>query len=180
MRALLLLMVVVGLALPGFGCERRVPAPKPPGAPAPVKVPVLNVRSLGTPSALILPPAQNGATDQLPFDFPLNKGYSIEGGWTGPSQIKGTTSFQRIADFSVRKTDNADVDPKEVAETLEKWIASSGAQSTQSTGAGSLVRSIYYGTAHTLGRITYTVQPEASAREVKFHFEVVEQPRPAR
>jgi hypothetical protein len=171
------LIIFVILSLPDLGCTKRYPAKKPPGPPAPAKVPVLNVRSLGTPSALILPPGETGPTDKLPFDFPLNKGYSIDGGWRGPSQVKGTTGFERVADFAVRKADNVDVDPKEVAETLEKWIATSGVQSTQSSGAGSLVRSIDYGTAQTLGRITYTIQPDAPAKEVKFHFEVNEAPR---
>ena len=113
----------------------------------------------------------------MPFDLPLGKGYGIEGGWRGPNQIKGTPKFERIGDFTLKKADNVDVEPKEIAETLEKWIASSGVQSTQSSGAGTLQRSIDYGTARTLGSITYSVRPDAAAKEVTFHIEVREQPR---
>ncbi|HEV3029307.1 MAG TPA: hypothetical protein VG457_17135 [Planctomycetota bacterium] len=167
------------LALATVGCVRRVPAKPPPAPPAPARVPVLSVRSLGTPSALIDPPPEP-ATDKMPFDLPLNQGYEIRGQWNGPNQVKGTRVFGRIADFSVKKGDNADVDPREVAETLEKWISSTGVQSTQSSGAGSLQRSIDYGTAQTLGTITYSVRPEGPAKEVTFHLEVREQPRQTR
>jgi len=163
------------LALAGLGCMRHVPATKPPATPTP-KVPILNVRSLGTPSALIDPPPEP-ATDKMPFDLPLGKGYAIDGGWRGPNQIKGTTKFERIGDFTLRKADNVDIDPKEVALTLEKWVASSGVQSTQSSGAGTLQRSVDYGTTRTLGSITYSVRPEESAKEVTFHIEIREQPR---
>jgi len=175
----LLLALSGALALATVGCVRRVPAKPPPAAPAPAKVPVLSVRSLGTPSALIDPPPEP-ATDKMPFDLPLNQGYEIRGEWNGPNQVKGTPAFGRSADFRVKKGDNADVDPREVAETLEKWISSSGVQSTQSSGAGSLQRSIDYGTARTLGTITYSVRPEAPAKEVTFHLEVREQPRQPR
>ncbi|HLY12682.1 MAG TPA: hypothetical protein VKW04_25480 [Planctomycetota bacterium] len=173
--------VVLGalLVLPGIGCERRIPAPRPP-TPVPAKVPVLNVRSLGTPSALIHPPPAPSASDALPFDLPLNQGYGIEGSWTGPSQVKGTYRFERIGDFTVKKGDHADVDPKDIAEVLEKWIASSGVQSTQSSGSGGMQRSIDYGTASTLGTITYTIRPDAPAKDVSFHLEIREQPRSTR
>jgi len=164
------------LVLAGLGCMKRVPAQRPPADPVPAKVPVLNVRSLGTPSALI-DPAPEPATDKMPFDLPLGKGYGIEGGWRGPNQVKGTRKFERIGDFTLRKADNVDVDPKEVAETLEKWIGSSGVQSTQSSGTGTLQRSIDYGTSRTLGSISYSVRHEAAAKEVTFHIEVREQPR---
>lgn len=174
MRVFLLVLACVTV-LPGLGCMKRVPAKKPPAAPPAPKVPVLNVRSLGTPSALIdAPTAPVG--DKLPFDLPLNKGYGIEGGWRGPNQIKGTPKFERIGDFTVKKADDADVDPKEIAETLEKWIAASGAQSTQSSGGG-LQRTVDYGTARTIGSIAYSVRPDAPAKEVTFHIEVREQPR---
>src|SRR6185295_16428752 len=172
MRMIAWVVVVLALA----GCTKHYSPKKPAVAPAP-KVPVLPVSSLGTPSGLLVQSGDPVTSDRLPFDFPLNKGYSIEGGWRGPNQVKGTTGFQRIGDFAVRKSDNADVDPKEVMETLEKWIGSSGAQSTQTSGAGSFSRSMDYGTQQTLGRITYSVQPESAAKEVKFHFEVNEAPR---
>lgn len=172
---LFLLIVVCVVVLPGLGCMKRVPAKKPPAAPPAPKVPVLNVRSLGTPSALIDAPA-GPAGDKLPFDLPLNKGYGIEGGWRGPNQVKGTAKFERIGDFTVKKADDADVDPKEIAETLEKWIAASGAQSTQSSGRG-LQRTVDYGTAKTIGSIAYSVRPDAPAKEVTFHIEVREHPR---
>ncbi len=175
MRCSTLLLCSV-LALAGLGCMRRVPAPKPPAPPAPAKVPVLNVRSLGTPSALIDPPPEP-ATDKMPFDLPLGKGYAIEGGWRGANQVKGTTKFERVGDFTLKKADNVDVDPKEIAETLEKWIASSGVQSTQSSGAGTLQRSMDYGTTRTLGSIAYSIRPDAAAKEVTFHIEIREQPR---
>jgi len=163
------------LVLAGLGCMRHVPAKQPTVTPAP-KVPILNVRSLGTPSALIDPPPEP-ATDKMPFDLPLGKGYAIDGGWRGPNQVKGTTKFERIGDFTLKKADNVDIDPKEVALTLEKWVASSGVQSTQSSGAGTLQRSVDYGTTRTLGSITYLVRPEESAKEVTFHIEIREQPR---
>lgn len=171
-------LVVVVLAL--AGCTKHYSPKKPPVTPPAPKVPVLNVSSLGTPSGLLVQSGDPVTSDRLPFDFPLNKGYSIEGGWRGPSQVKGTTGFQRIGDFAVRKTDDADVDPKEVMETLEKWIGSSGVQSTQTGGAGTFARSMDYGTQQTLGRITYSVQPESPGKEVKFHFEVNEAPRSAK
>ena len=174
-----LLALSCALALSGLGCMRRVPAKLPPSAPAPARVPVLSVRSLGTPSALIDPPPEP-ATDKMPFDLPLNQGYEISGEWKGPHQIQGTYSFGRIANFRVKKGDNAEVDPKDVAQTLERWISTSGVQSTQSSGAGSLERSIDYGTAQTLGTISYSIRPEAPAKEVSFHLEVREQPRPSR
>lgn len=173
MRALVCVVFCLA-ALGGVGCMKRVPAKKPPVTPAP-KVPVLNVRSLGTPSALIESPTQVSG-DSLPFNLPLNKGYGIEGGWRGPNQVKGTYQFERIGDFTVKKADNADVDPKEIAETLEKWIAASGVQSTQTSGGG-LQKSVDYGTARTLGSITYTVRPDVPAKDVTFHIEVREQPR---
>lgn len=170
-----LLVLLCGcLAAQAAGCERRVPAPQPPPAP---KVPVLSVRSLGSPSALIEPPPTPSASDQLPFDLPLNKGYGIEGSWAGPRQVKGTPRFERSGDFTVKRGDTQDVDPKEIAETLEKWIASSGVQSTQSSGTGGLQRSIDYGTARTLGTISYRVHPEAPAPAVSFRIEISEQPR---
>jgi len=138
---------------------------------------MLSVASLGTPSALIHPPPSPASSDMLPFDLPLGKGYGIEGSWAGPNQVKGTTRFERIGDFSVRKADNADVDPKEISEVLEKWIAASGVQPTQSSGAGGLQRSIEYGTAQTLGSVGYTVRPDAPAKDVTFHLEIREQPR---
>jgi len=164
------------LALAALGCVKHVPAKKPPAPPAPAKVPVLGVRSLGTPSALIDPPPEP-ATDKMPFDLPLGKGYAIEGGWRGPNQVKGTTKFERIGDFTLKKADNVDVDPKEVAQTLEKWVAASGVQSTQGSGAGTLQRSVDYGTTRTLGSITYSIRPEETAKEVTFHIEIREQPR---
>lgn len=175
MRTLLLVLVCVAV-LPGLGCMKRVPAKKPPATPPPAKVPVLNVRSLGTPSALIDPPPQPSASDKLPFDLPLGKGYGIEGSWTGPNQVKGTTRFERSGDFTVRKGDQADVDPKEIAETLEKWIAASGVQSTQTSGGG-LQRTIDYGTARTLGSVTYSIRPDAPAKDVSFRLEIREHPR---
>jgi hypothetical protein len=135
------------------------------------------VGSLRTPSALIDSPVQPGGdADKLPFDLPLGKGYGIEGAWAGPNQIKGTYEFGRIGDFTVKKGDNTDVDPKEIAAVLEKWIASSGAQRTQSSGE-ELRRSIGYGTAQTVGTISYSVHPDAPAKEVVFHLDVREQPR---
>ena len=168
-------MIVLVAVLALVGCEKRWEARKPPAAPPAPKVPVLNVRSLGTPSALIHPPPE-AVSDKLPFDLPLNKGYGIEGGWRGPNQVKGTPKFERIGDFTVRKADQVDVDPKEIADTLEKWIAASGVQSTQSSGGG-LQRSIDYGTAKTLGSISYSVRPDAPAKDVTFHIEVREEPR---
>jgi hypothetical protein len=178
MRLLLLVLGCV-LALPGAGCTKRYPAKRPPAAPAPAKVPVLNVASLGTPSALIQPPPSPAFSDTLPFNLPLGKGYGIEGSWSGPNQVKGTPRFERLGDFSVRKADNADVDPKEIADLLEKWIAASGVQPTQSSGAGGLQRTIEYGTAQTLGSVGYTIRPDAPAKDVTFHLEVREQPRQA-
>jgi hypothetical protein len=172
-RLLLLLITCALLA----GCMKRVPAKKPPAPPPPAKVPVLTVRYLGSPSALIDPPP-GSLGDKLPFDFPLNLGYGIEGSWRGPSQVKGTTGFERIGDFTVTKVD-ADVDPKAVAQTLEKWIASSGVRSTQSSGDG-LQKTIEFGTDQTLGTISYSVRPDAPAKTVTFHLEVKEQPRSSR
>jgi hypothetical protein len=174
---LLPLLLGVALAMAGAGCTKRYPAKRPPAAPAPAKVPVLNVGSLGTPSALLKEPA--GDPDKLPFDLPLGKGYGIEGSWAGPNQVKGTWQFERIGNFTVKKGDNGDVDPREIAALLDKWILSSGAQTTQGSGAGSLLRSIEYGTAQTLGSLNYTVRPDAPAKEVTFHIEVREQPRQA-
>lgn len=175
-REFMKLMTLAVLVVLVAGCTKHY-SPKKPAAPPVVKVPVLNVQSLGTPSGLLVQSGDPVTSDRLPFDFPLNKGFSIEGGWRGPNQVKGTTGFQRIGDFAVRKAGDVDVDPKEVMETLEKWIGSSGVQSTQTSGAGSLSRSMDYGTAQTLGRITYSVTPESAAKEVKFHFEVSEAPR---
>lgn len=172
MRSLLLLLVTCALLA---GCMKRVPAKKPPAAPPPAKVPSLGVRSLGTPSALINPPSASDG-DKLPFDFPLNKGYGIEGGWRGPNQVKGTYGFERIGDFTVTKADDADVDPKEVAQTLEKWIASSGVRPTQSSGEG-LRKTIEFGTDRSLGSISFSVRPDAPAKAVTFRLEVREQPR---
>ena len=145
----MLLILGCALALLGLGCTKYVPAKKPPVAATP-KVPYLKVASLVTPSALIDPPLPPRDSDQLPFDLPLGKGYGIEGSWTGPNQIKGTTEFQRIGDFTVKLSDGSDVDPKEIAAVLEKWIAASGVQKTQSSGEGGLLRSIGYGTSQTL------------------------------
>jgi hypothetical protein len=174
---ILLLLLGRAVASSRAGCTKRYPAKKPPAAPAPAKVPVLNVSSLGTPSGLISPPPSPANSDTLPFNLPLGKGYGIEGSWSGPNQVKGTTRFERIGDFSVRKADNADVDPKEIADVLEKWIAASGVQATQSSGAGGLQRTIEYGTAQTLGSVGYTIRPDAPAKDVSFHLEVREQPR---
>jgi len=175
MRLMLAMLVCCTLALTGLGCMKRVPAKKPPAAPAPAKVPSLNVRSLGTPSALIDSPADPGG-DKLPFDLPLNKGFGIDGGWRGPNQVKGTYQFERIGDFTVKRAGNADVDPREIAETLRKWIASSGAAATQSSG-GDLQGTISYATAQSWGTIAWSIRPEVPAREVTFHLEVREQPR---
>ncbi len=170
-------LLSAALVLAGPGCTERVPAKKPP---APPRVPSLNVSSLGTPSALIQAPVQPpGPTDKLPFDLPLNKGYAIDGSWRGPNQVKGTYQFERIGDFSVTRADKSDVDPKEIREVLEAWITSSGVQRTQSSGKGSYEVSIGYGTAQTLGTITYGIRPETPAKEVTFHLEVREAPRQA-
>jgi len=168
------LLLVIGAALQALGCERRVPAKRPPVAAVP-KVPALKVASLGTPSALLDPPP--GDPDKLPFDLPLDKGYGIEGAWSGPNQVKGTRQFERIGNFTVKRAGNAEVDPKEIASLLGKWIASSGVQSTESGGAGALERSVGYGTAQTIGTIRTTVRPDAPAAEVTFHIEIREQPR---
>ena len=61
----LLVMICCAVVLPGLGCMKRVPAKKPPAAPAPAKVPSLNVRSLGSPSGLFDSPADPGG-DKLP------------------------------------------------------------------------------------------------------------------
>jgi hypothetical protein len=169
----LLLLLCVGLA----GCTKVVPAKKPPGVVVP-KVPVLKVASLGTPSGLI--DERGGDPDKLPFDLPLGKGYGIEGSWAGPNQVKGTTQFERIGHFTVKKSDNADVDPKEIAAQLDKWILASAVQSTQGSGPGGLQRSFDYGTAQTLGTLGYSVRPDAPAKEVTFRIEVREQPRGTR
>ena len=174
---ILLLLLGCAVASSGAGCTKRYPAKRPPAAPAPAKVPTLNVASLGSPSGLISPPPSPAHSDTLPFNLPLGKGYGIEGSWSGPNQVKGTARFERIGDFSVRKADNADVDPREIADVLEKWIAASGVQATQSSGAGGLQRTIEYGTAQTLGSVGYTIRPDAPAKEVTFHLEVREQPR---
>jgi len=168
-----LLLVCVALA----GCTKHVPAKKPPVVVAP-KVPVLKVSSLGTPSGLL--DERAGDPDKLPFDLPLGKGYGIEGAWAGPNQVKGTYQFERTGNFTVKKSDNNDVDPKEIAALLDKWIAASGAQSTQGSAPGSLQRSLEYGTAQTLGTLSYTVRPDAPAKEVSFRIEVREQPRQSR
>jgi hypothetical protein len=173
--------LIVGLAMTGVGCEVRVPAKKPPAAPAPAKVPSLKVSSLGTPSPLINPTVKPGeATDLLPFDLPLGKGYEIEGSWVGPNQIRGTYQFERIGDFKVRKAEQVDVDPKEIRGILERWIESTGVQQTQSSGGDGSPRSIGYGTPQTFGTISITVRPDTPAKEVHFHLEVREQPRQAR
>ena len=172
-------MMLCGAALlTAFGCTKYVPAKRPPAPPAPAKVPSLNVRSLGTPSALIAPPPAP-AGDSLPFDLPLNKGYSIDGSWRGPSQIQGTTAFERIGDFTVKRADDADVNPKEIWETLEKWIVASGVVQTQGSGQG-LERTTEYGTAQTLGSISVSIRPETPAKTVTFHLGVREQPRASR
>jgi hypothetical protein len=175
---LLVMVVCCAVVLTGLGCYKRVPAKKPPAAPAPPKVPTLNVRSLGTPSPLIDSPADPGG-DKLPFDLPLNKGYGIDGGWRGPNQVKGTTQFERIGDFTVKKADNADVDPREIAEMLRKWIASSGVAATQSSG-GDLQGTISYATSQSWGTISWSIRPDAPAKDVTFHLEVREQPRQSR
>lgn len=173
--------LILCLALPGVGCEVRVPAKKPPVAPAPAKVPVLKVSSLATPSPLINPsPTPREATDQLPFDLPLGKGYEIEGSWAGPNQIRGTYQFERIGDFKVRKAEQVDVDPKEIRTILERWIESSGVTQTQTSGGDGAPRSIGYGTAQTIGTISISIRPDTPAKEVQFHLEVREQPRQAR
>ena len=172
------MVLCCAVVLMGLGCMKRVPAKKPPAAPTPAKVPSLGVRSLGTPSTLIDSPADPGG-DKLPFDLPLNKGYGIDGGWRGPNQVKGTYQFERIGEFTVKKADNADVDPKEIADVLEKWIASSGAQATQSSGGG-LQKTIDYGTTQTRGSVAYSIRPDAPAKEVTFRLEVREQPRSSR
>jgi hypothetical protein len=175
---LMVMLLCCGIVLPAVGCMKRVPAKKPPAAPAPAKVPSLNVRSLGTPSALIDSPADPGG-DKLPFDLPLNQGYGIDGGWRGPNQVKGTYQFERIGDFVVKKADNADVDPREIAATLRKWIASSGTAATQSSG-GELQGKIDYATSQSWGTISWSIRPDAPAKEVSFHLEVREQPRSSR
>jgi hypothetical protein len=175
---LLLILAGCAIVLAGLGCMKRVPAKKPPPPPAPAKVPSLSVRSLGTPSALIDSPADPGG-DKLPFDLPLNKGYGIDGGWRGPNQIKGTTQFERIGDFCVKKADGADVDPREIAETLRKWIGSSGAAATQSSG-GEFQGTISYATTQSWGTLSWSIRPETPAKEVSFHLEVREQPRAAK
>jgi hypothetical protein len=172
------LLLGIALVTAGLGCTKRYPAKKPPPALVP-SVPALNVSSLGTPSALIQPPPSPASSDTLPFNLPLGKGYGIEGSWSGPNQVKGTRRFERTGDFSVRKADNADVDPREIADVLEKWIAAAGVQATQSSGPGGLQRTIEYGTAQTLGSVGYTIRPDAPAKDVTFHLEVREQPRQA-
>lgn len=120
--------------------------------------------------------AAGGRPGQAPLRSAPREGYGIEGAWAGPNQIKGTYEFGRTGDFTVKKGDRSDVDPKEIAAVLEKWITSSGAQRTESSGE-ELRRSIGYGTAQTVGTISYSVHPDSPAKEVVFHLDVREQPR---
>lgn len=178
MRTTALLLCSV-LALAGLGCMKRVPAKKPPAPPAPAKVRMTNPRELGTPSALIDPPPEP-ATDKMPFDLPLGKGYGLEGSWTGPSWDQGMGMFERRGSFTVKKSDNSDVDPAEIDTLLEKWILASGVQSTQSSRMGTYGRAIGYGTEKTVGNITYTVLPESPAKSVSFHVDIHEKLRQPR
>lgn len=115
----------------------------------------------------------------MPFDLPLNKGYEIEGSWTGPAWDTGHQAFARSGSFTVRKSD-ADIDPKEFESILRTWVSSSGVQSTQSDRVGVYGEEIRYGTPKTVGTLQYRILSESPTRSLAFTIEVYEKPRPQR
>jgi hypothetical protein len=116
----------------------------------------------------------------MPFDLPLNQGYAIEGSWAGPAWDSSVQAFSRSGRFTVRKSDNADVDPKEIDTVLRNWVASSGVQATQSERVGPYGRETSYGTSRTIGAVRYRIQEDAPAKAVPFTIEITEKPRPSR
>jgi hypothetical protein len=174
MRILLVTLAAAGL-LGSLGCVKRVPAPKPPPPPPPLKL--QHVRQLGTPSSLIDPPPEPSVTDKMPFDLPLNKGYEIEGSWSGPAWDTITHAFVREGHFTVKKGDASEVDPAEIDSALDRWVSSSGAQRTQSERLGTYGRTTGYGTPKTVGTVQITVLPESPAKSVNFTLRIFEKPR---
>src|SRR6185436_2270746 len=101
-------------------------------------------------------PEPPGSADKLPFNLPFGKGYGIDGSWVGPNQVEGTTKFERRGEFSVDKSDGSDVDPKELAGILEKWVEAtqkSISGLTTEGSSGELRRSADYVTEKTVGSL---------------------------
>jgi hypothetical protein len=171
------LFLAAALAVSVAGCERRVPAPKPP---PPKYVKLQSVRELGTPSALIDPPPEPSASDKMPFDLPLNQGYGIEGSWTGPTWDHPLQAFNREGSFKVKKSDDSTVDPKEIDALLQKWIAASGVQTTDTRAVGTIGEDIIYGTPKTVGTVQLRVFSDSPAKVVSFSLRIWEKPRQPR
>ena len=138
------------------------------------------MRQLGTPSPFIDPPPEPSVTDKMPFDLPLNRGYEIEGSWSGPAWEAGAQAFERVGRFTVRKTDKGDVDPTELDTVLDKWVAASGVQRNQSERVGAYGRKSVYGTDRTLGTVQYGLTADAPEQSISFTIRLTERPRGAR
>jgi len=152
----------------GLGCSKKPNRPPAPRLP-------------DTPSALVHePPRPTGPTDETLFSLPKDRLYVISGTWRNRSDpLKG--DYQRPGEFSFARADEADVDPKEIARYVNRWIDGAGVrvinQLDSPADADRIQRTIDYQTERTSGRLDFIIRPAVPAKNVVLSIDVHERRR---
>jgi hypothetical protein len=161
-------LIFAMLAAPAAGCSKM----KPPPAVGLAKVPADN------PSILVDPPYPG--KDQTGAKPSFAKMSAV--GTTKGNNDRIAGSYQSSGNYTLERHDGGDVDPKEVAAELSRWIESApGVKVTGSADevakAGVIRRTIDYGTTGTVGYATFSVEPAMPAKKIQFTFSIQEHRR---
>ncbi|HZE96692.1 MAG TPA: hypothetical protein VE981_06685 [Planctomycetota bacterium] len=162
------LIALAALLLVGVACDRkpdRKPAPKP----------------ADTPSILVVEPVRaSSPTDASLFDLPKEKLYVINGTWRSRSDAR-KGEYDRPGEFSFERADEKDVDPKEVAEHINRWIERAAIRIIERRdsppGAEKIERSIDYVTERTTGKLSYVIDSAVPAKKLSVVFDIRERRR---
>ena len=151
------------------GCD-RTPPPKPA-----VKLP-------DTPSILVYESAKSsGRTDETMFDLPKDRLYVINGSWSNRHDPR-KGDYQRPGQFTFERANDADVDPKEIADHINRWIDRAGIRVLNQVDAPAsperIQRTIDYQTERTTGHLAYSIVPGAPHRKVTVTFTIQERRTP--
>jgi hypothetical protein len=162
MKTALLLLPIVLFA----GCDRKPPPAKP--------------RPADTPSILVYESSKPTGSDELPFSLPKDKLYVVNGSWRNRSDPR-KGEYDRPGQFTFEKADDSDVDPKEIAAHLNRWIDRATVRVLNQVDLPAtperLQRTIEYQTDRTTGRLDLVIQPGVPFKKVTATFDIRERRR---
>lgn len=159
MRTLLVLSFTVAAA----GCGKFKPAPPVVIRPAPV------------PSVLVRP--FYSGSRQHPI-FPAMQHV----GSTGSSQDGPNVTYRYWSEYSLARRDNADVEPREIADGICRWMESSPGVRVKAvfddpSDPKKVQRTVDYETATMVGYAVFSVEQALSSRSVRYKLNIRERER---